>query len=67
MDFQPQTETGKLLCTVLSNWLKKSPESVIDKLRRLFLMNSLKVKNDDGFITALYGQNILDETPSALV
>ena len=67
MEIQLQTETGKFVAFALGTWMRKSPELAVDRLKRLFLTNSLKVKNEDGFVAALYGQNVLDETPSVLV
>ena len=67
MEFQPQTETGKRLVTILAAWMRESREFALNKLKRLFLTNSVKVKNEDGFVAALYGQNVLDQTPSLLV
>lgn len=59
MEFQPPSENGKHLTAVLENWLKKSPEWAVDKLKRMFIANSLKVKNEDAFVGALYGQILL--------
>ena len=67
MEFQPQSENGKRLITVLANWTTKSPEWAVDKLKRMFIANSLKVKNEDKFVGALYGQKVLKESPCALV
>ena len=67
MEFELQSENGKRLFTVLANWMEKSPELVADYLKRTFLVHSLKLSNKDAFITFLYGQRVLDESPSVLV
>ena len=67
MELAPQTEHGRTLFSVLNNWMEKSPEYVVDKLKRIFLMNSLEIQKGDEFITVLYGQSVLDDSPSVLV
>ena len=67
MNFQPQSEGGKRLFSFLANWIKKSPEFAVDKIKRIFLTFSVDLKNRDGFVAALYGQNVLDESPPVLV
>lgn len=67
MEFEPKSEIGKSVLTVLDDWMKKSPDWALDKLKRIFITNSPQVANEDEFLAALYGQNILDETPPVLV
>ena len=67
MNLQPQTENGRRLANVVSNWIKLSPEFAVDKLKRMLLTYSLELKNKDGFVGVLYGQNVLDESPPILV
>ena len=67
MDLLLQSQEGKRLFVVLAEWMEKSPELVVDELKQLLLADSLKVKNDDGVLAALYTQKILKESPSVLV
>lgn len=67
MELQPESEDGKRLFTVLAGWMEKSPDLVVDELKRMLLMCSLKLKSEDNFITVLYGQKLLEESPSILV
>ena len=67
MEFQPQTRTGKFLVNVLEAWMGKSPEFALDKLKQMLVTKALRVKNEDGFLAALYSQKVLDETPSVFV
>lgn len=67
MEFQPQSQHGKRLLPLLKTWIEKSPESAVDKLKRVFITFSVDVRNEDKFVTFLYGQNALNESPSVLV
>ena len=67
MEFKLQSENGKRLSSVLANWKSKSPELVVDRLKRFFLAYSMKVKNEDGLVAVLYGQNVVDEPPPRMV
>ena len=66
MELQLQTEDGKRLTTVLADWMKKS-QLIENELKRMLLMCSLSMKSEDKFITVLYGQKVLDESPCVLV
>ena len=67
MELDPQSENGKRLLAILLRWVTQSPEFAVDKLKRMFLTYSLSVKNEDGFLAVLYGQNVLDNSPLNLV
>ena len=67
MEFKPTSETGIGLLAVLKKWMDQSPEFAVDKLKRVFLRYSLQVQSEDRFVTLLYSQSVLDESPSALV
>ena len=62
-----QTETGKRLHEILAHRMIQAPESVLDKLKRVFVGLSIDMENEDKFIAALYGQQVLDESPLILV
>ena len=65
MELEPTT--GWRTLPVLKMWLEKSPESAVDKLKRVFLKYSLEMQNDDAFLTLLYAHSVLEESPSVLV
>ena len=67
MELQPTCETGKSLLPVLRKWMDETPELAVDKLKRVFLRYSPEVQNEDGFVTLLYSQGVLDESPPAFV
>ena len=67
MDFEPTTETGKELCSLAKEWMKKSAKSAVDTLKRAFIMYSSEIINEDAFLAALYGQGVLNELPIELV
>ena len=54
MELEPKTEKGRRLCQVLQSWLTKSPESVLDLIKRAVLMYSTKTVNEDSFLVSLY-------------
>ena len=58
MKLEPQSENGKILVTVQSNWIEKSPDLAVDELKRMFLISSLKLKDEDACITVLYAQRL---------
>ena len=62
MDLNPKTETGSRLTIILNEWIQRQPENAaVDMLKRVFLMYSPKIINEDSFIVALYGQRVVDE------
>ena len=68
MDLNPKTETGSRLTIILNEWIQRQPENAaVDMLKRVFLMYSPKIINEDSFIVALYGQRVVDEPPLNLV
>lgn len=67
MQFEPQTENGKRVLTMVKNRIDKSAAVRVDELKRILLVCSLKLKNEDAFVTLLYGQGVLEGSPSVLV
>ena len=61
-----ESETGKYLHTVLTKLINNNPESALDKLKRVLIVYSSEIEDTDNFISLLYGQSVLDETPFSL-
>ena len=67
MELKLKTGNGELLNELLKNWLKNSAEIAMDRIKRVLIMFSAQIQNEDEFIAALYGQNVGDKTPLELV
>ena len=61
MELDPTSENGKRLNQLLNSWLSKASDLPIDVLTRVFLMYAMKIENQENFLDALYGQQVLQE------
>ena len=53
MEIEPQTENGKRLFNVLTNWMDKYPTLVVGDLKRILYLCSLKLKNGDEYYSSV--------------
>ena len=60
---EPTTVAGQELYSLLQKWTLQSAEASWNDLERIFLACSSKIKNDEIFISGLYGQKALKERP----
>ena len=68
MELDPQSETGKHLHSVLTKWSNhNTPDFSLDKIQRVVVGFSAEIENEDRFISLLYGQSVVDESPFILV
>ena len=67
MESEPKSVNGKRAQVVLSNFMAKFPDRAVEKLKTVLIFLAAKIKNEDSFLGALYGQEALDATPLNLV
>ena len=57
MEYEPKSVDGKRVQILFNNFVSKSAEGAVEKLKRIFIFWASKVRNEDSFLGALYGQD----------